>query len=815
MSSPQEAGAGADAPARHAATVRFDVDILVEAGAGTGKTTLLVDRAVQAVLGQALPLSALVLITFMERAAAEIRGRIEERLHAAAQSGGRVGALAQRALAELPKAPITTIHGLCRAILAEFGGRIGLPVPFEVLDGFDAERWWREAWRQWLHAGMRPSSVATFDTLIGLGLGEADLERLCRAASEAWPLERPAVAPPDGDRLVGEWLPVLERLSDQAREAALPDDPGAQQIAEWCEWLEAWAGAEERERWRRLIAVEVPARLAGNQRLWRPREALRQQKILLGQFFQRLSEAREAVATWILDQFLTVVAEDFVPFWRQWRWERRALTFDDLLRETHRLLHQVPEVRALLQRRWLQVMVDEFQDTDPLQVAIIWALVNPPEPYSSGGGRLFAVGDPKQSIYRFRGADVETYAEVAAAVEQRGGMRLAIVQNFRSDGAILAFVNRCFSGTEVPERPYWPRFDPLVAVRERPVAKPRVRVVGGPVAGTRDDRRRLEAHCVARLVQQAVVEGWPVFEPSGERPIRYGDIAVLVPARTGLEQFQAAFAECGVPLAALGSIGFFRQEVVRGFAALLRAVLDPDDLVAAAAWLMSPWVGLDLSALALSRLAVRESLAGAEAGPAGPWLRRLWTWSRRRFEWEAVDYFDAAVAETGLVDRLADAQDRQGLANLKKLRELARTRGSRWGLEGFCDWLYLKVLRQDPEAEAEVEAVGDVVKVSTIHRAKGLEWPMAVVANWHRDSARLGPLLREPHGTAVAWRLGGVKSRGWDVLEQAHRLREAAEAARLLYVALTRAREYLVVVDTYDPRSAPLLPDASYEPLEL
>lgn len=806
-----------DQAAREVAQSCFGVNMVVEAGAGTGKTTLLVERAVRAVTEANLPLPALVLITFMEKAAFEIRARLKTRLSTIAEGGDQTQArVARRALADMERAVITTIHGFCHRLVSEFALLLGLPWPFEVLDGFDTERLWTQCWRRWLKEAAAPQSRLVIRDLVRLGVREDEIARLAVALRGEVAPSTPPASSPELAEWAEQWRQRLEALYQTAKAATAFDDPGLAQVREVASWVEDLCRLPTpMEQMRRLVQCHLPTKLLGNQKRWRPATALKTQKLALAIFFADLKRWQETISTTLLARFLEVLQNDFLPYWQKVRHQAGYLTYDDLLWEARRLLLDYPLVRARIQERWRHIMVDEFQDTDPVQVEILYALAKaePTEGAPWIPGRLFAVGDPKQSIYRFRGADVETYARVRDAVVAGGGQALQIVQNFRSDGAILDFVNRHFQGLRSGEGlpPYWPQFMPLLASRRHEEEKlpPRVQVYGGQLGADRDQRRQIEARWAARLAQKAVTGAWPVWGGDGERPISYADIAVIVPNRTGLFHFRRAFAAEGVPLAALGSTSFFRRDEVRGFAAFLAAVLDPGDQVHVVGWLASPWVGLSPQDL------VESSPLGSGRGPAQVWVERLWEWHQQVDRYEAVDYFDALDEATGLSGYLSEVQDRQGLANLLKLRELARTRGRRWGSWEFSQWLLTKVAQQDPEEEGEVGEWGNAVTLSTVHRAKGLEWPLVIVANWHGEGRRSTSVVRSSDGRWVAWNLGGLKSAGWDWLAAEEQRREEAERLRLFYVALTRARDYLVVFDTFGPNETPLVYDPAAPPTVL
>ncbi len=813
-----------DSDERRRAATEFGANLVVEAGAGTGKTTLLVERALHAVVAEGAGIHQLVLVTFMERAAEEIRERLSDRLEAAltrAETAQR--AQIASALAQLDQATISTIHGLAQRILAEFPVEARVPIGFQVLDAFDAERRWAACWRRWVSAGRSEAAAEILRELLALGEPLETLAEFARAVA-AWDTlgavkeGRPR---PDLGEFCRRWATAFGAWCGGLEGVAGPEDPGRRQVEALAAKLAYLGRVPDAARTRAILEWRPGFKLLGNQKNWRPKDRLREQKALIGEFRQQLAARQQEYAGFLLEHWYRAMVDDFLPYWRRFRFHRGYLLFDDLLREARALLAENPRVRQMLFRRWRYIFVDEFQDTDPVQSELLLRLAGDPaaDDWTAAAippGRLFVVGDEKQSIYRFRGADVETFQAMRSKIVRQGGQSLKIRQNFRSDRAVTEFVNTVFrarmANAPDPERPYWATYDPLISATHR-APDDRVWWLGGPGPKALRERRQQEAEWTGLAISTAILAGWLVQDPEkgGVRPITYRDIAVLVPNRTGISEYRAEFQRRGIPLASLGGVGFFEQDEIRGFSALLALVADPDNPTAWLAFLASPWVGASHSQLEAH---VRSAGGLTEAGddPVGEWVQHVGRWLARRDGWLPVDYFDALDEVSGLREALTVREDRQALANLDKLRELARSYGRAWGLADFESWLSLRVAAGEPEAEGVVEDIGDAVQLSTVHQAKGLEWPMCVVTNWHLERRPMPRLLHDAKTGTMGWRTSHFETADYGSLKAAALDREEAERVRLWYVALTRAREYLVVVESYDEAAGPTLRVADVAP---
>jgi ATP-dependent exoDNAse (exonuclease V) beta subunit len=491
-----------------------------------------------------------------------------------------------------------------------------------------------------------------------------------------------------------------------------------------------------------------------------------------------------------------------------------VLTFDDLIAETRNLLEQHSGVLARYARRFRAVLVDEFQDTDAVQAGVIQRLVS-----GAPDIALFVVGDEKQSIYRFRGADVTVFAQVKNAL----GTELPLGTNFRSQPAVLEFVNALAAHTlQVPadalDAGHWTAFDAsqrLVPDRAPVSTDPAVRLVtlvaehaasGLKVGAVRELEGRVLAGVIADL--------------HDERSVAYGDVAVLFRSLNQVKAYEYALRRRAIPYYVVKGRGFFQCQEVRDVAALLGAVADPYDAIALAAALRSPFFALDDDTLwrlarvpgvdkpdLARRFRPRASFAdiperAADLEAIRDLLARL---RRLRSRATIAELLETALAATDFeAVCLTQFQGMQKVANVRKVIELGRDveRRRRFTLRDFVRLLRDLEAREPREPEAPlVGEQGDVVRLMTIHQAKGLEFPVVVLVDMGRELERDNTtlVLDEALGVVAAPADGaGLHPLRQGRLEE-HRARERdrsrAEHARLLYVACTRARDTLVLLE--------------------
>ncbi|HEV8064552.1 MAG TPA: UvrD-helicase domain-containing protein, partial [Acidimicrobiales bacterium] len=541
-----DGGSPADYRARHTVAHSLGDSLFVEAGAGSGKTSALVGRIVNLVVTGTCRMSELAAITFTEEAAAELRTRVRRGLEAVVATAGLQyqAGLVETALDEIDDARISTIHGWCHRLLAEHPVEAGLPPRFEVLDEVGQSLAWRSQWSAALDRfGEDPGTMALFSLASALGLTPRHLSDLAAAAGRDW--HRCGVDLPDVPAIVG----AVAAASESASAAMLTSIGEATLMAGYCRTENDWL--LRRVRQLEELGSELAAARTPEDRLALVAKAPRKMRTKVGRrenwecdvelvriCVANAAESRDSLLSRAFDLVLPALVAIFDVLARDNAADRcRAgrVLFHDLLVLTRDMLRDRPAVLEQVRAGLRHLLVDEFQDTDPLQLEIVNLVAA--EESGVAGGRLLVVGDPAQSIYRFRGADLESYEAARNGFPSRGVVGLT--SNFRSVPDILDFANACFASL-------MPAYSLLSPERTSASDAPVVRLVGGPLdpALRRSEQRSGESQAVAGMIERAVrTEGWLVEEAGTWRPARFSDVAILVPRRTGLAQIEAALDE--------------------------------------------------------------------------------------------------------------------------------------------------------------------------------------------------------------------------------------------------------------------------------
>jgi ATP-dependent helicase/nuclease subunit A len=797
---------------RHAVTLAGR-DVCVVAGAGSGKTTVLTERFAHQVLARGSvderlkAVDRLLTLTFTEKAATEMRRRVAERFLEEGRPDLR------RAV---ETAWVSTFHSFCARLLKENAVEAGVDPSFQVLAEGDAALLLDEARDatvlRW--AGERPADLAALGPLAGKDFEET-ISRLVAAGAGpgrtfAELFEEAANPPPPAAEVdaVRDALKVLAK--DLGRYAGAAADAARAAV----EAGKAMDGVDPAAAGPAVAAVRKSFRMPGVD----PKAAQVPAKPRLQALQQACDAALEALTA--IDaapaaRALAALLDEIARAYAERKREHGALDFADLEERALDLLEHDEEVREEARERFEGILVDEFQDTSPVQERLLTALSVP--------GRRFVVGDPKQAIYGFRGADVAGFGRARAAAGPDGVVPL--VENFRSRPEVLRFSNALLApafalggADQVP----FERLEPAAGHGPKAAPSVEVHVVGGE--GTLGDLRPREAALLAARIR-ALVEGGGCITRryNEERPegsaLRWGDAAILLRSMSDIKVYERALADADVPYQVVKGRGFYEAREVVDLANLLQALEDPSDDLALAATLRSPFAGLDDGALlalvdALPRVEDPKphlSLHLATGRPPVPGLspamrRRL---DRFRAAWHLLDdlrrrdrlhgLVDAALRETGYdLAVLLRPGGRQRAANLRKVRERARSFEAD-GLGGTGDFVRLLRrlrLREERETEAPL-ATEDAVAVLTVHQAKGLEWPLVCVPDLARQGGGKSPPSVLVRGGRAGLKLRGEKKSAktplWRRLEEEGVRAGNAEEVRLLHVAVTRAMEHLVL----------------------
>jgi len=593
----------------------LDRTLFVEAGAGTGKTTQLVERICNLVVHEGVPLSAVAAITFTEAAATELRSRIRVEFERRSRAGTHLGEVAacEAALADADRAAITTLHGFAARILGEFAVAAALPPRVRVLDEVSSQLATEQRWERFvdgLYADPSLDELLTRAAVFGVPVEPQGLRQGLREVAaqfnQNWDLldaiaERslPPLRPVDF-RPIEVAVDALEALLGSCSD---PEDRLVNQMEAAVRTVRAMLAVEPDARLEALVAVHeerIGKGKLGRKENWADIEAVRTAKV-------RLTDTIGAVRARTIDEVLNHLGVLTARFVLEGARQRRAeggLEFHDLLVLARDLLRTNHDVRRVLHERYRHLLLDEFQDTDPIQIELAVLIVTAiAQPEADGwdhlmvpDGSLFFVGDPKQSIYRFRRADIELF--LRARDRFGGGGDLArLTTNFRTVEPVLDWVNALFGecmADEIAGRQ--PAYTPLHAHRRADSGVDhRPLLLGGPHPDTKvraSALREAEASDVACTIARILAEPeqWPVHDgaPGGWRPAEPGDITILLPTRTSLPFLRDALDAAGIGYRlATGTLVYDTQEV-RDVLAVLRAVDDPTDEISLVAALRSP-----------------------------------------------------------------------------------------------------------------------------------------------------------------------------------------------------------------------------------
>ena len=814
----------ADEAEREIARNDLDRSLSVEAGAGTGKTTLLVERILSLLRTRRAPLEEIVAITFTEKAAGELKVRLREAIEKALPlSPPEEAESLSQALGELERAPISTIHSFCSSLLRERPVEAYLDPNFEPLDEMGMDLLFQEIWDLWLGKEME-KKPAVLRRALALGMEMDPLARLVRQIYEnrdllpEAPLPQPSYSPESFMEILGK---EVQRAWDLAQsDCRREEDLGYQAILGLREKVKELKEASP-ERQEVILFRDLEIKAQGNRSNWKPAASCDAQK----QIFKKLAEELEAHKDALRAQVMAGLVgwvKGFVAAIQEEKAGRGVLDFQDLLILSRNLLRDNKEVRGYFQEKFRYILVDEFQDTDPLQVEVVFFLAekgaqaNRWEEVDLQPGKLFLVGDPKQSIYRFRRADIETYEKARERLISKGA-QVNIVQNFRTVPSILSWVNRIFSGLIQPseEGAFQPSYVPLVPHPERREvinAQPGVLLLAPPpdfdpreasAAKVRED----EAQSLAALIEEMTAGGpekrWMIYDKKegGSRPVSYRDMALLFPALTGIDAYEEALKERGIPYRLEGGKEFYLRQEVRSLLCCLKAFDDPADAISLVAALRSPFFGFSDEEIFLftasgNRLSYLQPPEEEAEGfsEALSLLKELHGGRNSRPISATVS--DLLSRTKALEFSLLRQGGDQMAANLRKVLEQARAfeGESQANFRRFVEWLGTREDEGVREGESPWAEEGEEnVKLMTIHKAKGLEFPVVFLANLASERRRRQEFIPLRLQGTFEMRIGDFQTGGYASALEQEKAKMEAEDRRLFYVAATRARDYLVL----------------------
>jgi len=801
-----------DEAARRRIATELNVHMLVEAGAGSGKTHMLAARMAAGVAAGDYDVRRMAVVTFTRKAAAELRGRFQRALEVelASATDPTRATHCQRALANLERFFAGTIHAFCARLLRERPVEAGLSPGFTELDDVEMAAKRKQSWRDY-RTEARAADDPDVRALIEEGIEPADLDdafaKVCTHEDVVFPAgDAPRPLP------AAEWPAATQFLAQLSKRLNRPIERNTtcrtqKAMRQHAGIVRVTGGDQTNPR----VLAQILA-------LWDFDTSITQNRWADDSTTKK--RLKDEIAQLHAD-FRTQVVEPYLLAWRHYvyrlaipvllnarerhrldRLRDGTLNYGDLLQITARLLLTNEGVRQALQQKYRWIFVDEFQDTDPIQAEILFLLA---EPVAAGGlepaGQLFVVGDPKQSIFRFTRADIDSYNDVRARFEAGMGEVVSLTTNFRSVPVLCAWANDVFS-QRFPTDPteYSPRFAPLDAVVPA-ATNPALCTITVPATVTKPaDVAKAEAKSIAEYIRAEV--------DAGRR--RYGNFLILTRKKGGrLTPYTKALEALRIPLEVGGAGAFGESEEVRTLALLLRALADPQDSVSLVGVLRGVLFGFsDRDLFDYRSLGGRFTIFAKSTHPVGTALASL-----RQMQWwmcrlPAGAALDRILESTGYLALAATTPDGVEAGDLlhavDRVRAVVEAGGS---LLDAAD-----ALDEDAEESNDVESLPlepgqpDVVRLMNLHKAKGLEADVVFLADplGSYESRVDIRIVRKAGGPAMGYlqlsKKKGEHGReivaepvGWAEHEAEELRYLAAECDRLMYVAATRAKERCVV----------------------
>ena len=846
---------------------QFNENTCLCAGAGSGKTSALVKMYLSLIagdtsFGEPVPIEQIVAITFTEKAAAEMKKRVKEAIERKIVES-KEKPLWEERLRGLERAHIKTIHSFCAGILRENPVEAVIDPGFAILDSYEASEILEQIVHQVVMEGLASRDPVVEKLIYDYGFSGYNQvsglkELLKRLYQEIYSegLSWDKIDQIRGnnnlraEKLLSSKMYSLEenmeKLTILIQQGAVKKS--AKSFAYIEELIQNYFSITDApvdeliERGGDLLVLENY--IKGN---WPV--AVRQLKKSLEEIFSKMKEAYyQLLGSEYLDGF-QLMLKKVDEYYQAWKLQQGVLDFDDLQIKTRDILKSNRKIRKQFKDRFKIIMLDEFQDTNGMQKEIVYylsedlsdeSLLFEQDSYrdvvSLHPKKLYMVGDPKQSIYRFRGADVTVFLEMQSELEKEGasGKNISISENFRSHRGIVEFCNRFFSsimsGGEEMYDVNFDHDDHQECQRESEDEEPRVELIKINKGEGSEQKRKIEASALSRRILEIVQPGSTVLvyekDENGREKRKphpdFSDIAILFRRFTHIKLYEQELRRRNIPYYVVKGRGFFGCQEVRDIINFLKYIDGENDDVALVGILRSPLVGISDETLywlfkgaGNDKMPFNIKFLREQLIKVNSMINNLDIWNIKIF----IDVFKELRDKK---DRLSPAeliesilgmthydsimlttfQGEQKVANIRKLIELSRDFARRETslLRDFTTYL-IKLVEEDsiePEAQTSLENA-NVVKLMTIHQAKGLEFPVVFLPDIGHTIRQVSDRILFDETKGLALRLyqdskGTYQSTMvYEEIRKLHNKREYAESKRLFYVAATRARDYLVL----------------------
>lgn len=846
-----------DDGARRDAISLHDRSILVEAGAGSGKTAVMAGR-IATMLAEGVAPRSIAAVTFTELAASELLTRVRE--FVADLSAGTIPTELRVALPDglsqahrdnlaaasdaIDEITCSTIHGFCQRLIKPYPAEANIDPGASVMDRNQADLTFLEIVDGWLRERLSGGQGGILAEMVLHSPSEtvALIHKIAENLRRRPTLSAPPVSPLEAHLTAfqqttadfasfmhgtaapePETVTIAERLTEMATAVANGPDPAtpaglvhlltSRPHPDLCTKTGAFASYRKKGKWA-ATAKKAGLSKADGDRLNDAAET----------HYAACCDAWVALAQAVAGHALAALIDEARPILQRYRDRKRVsaqLDFDDLIFAAGDLLRDHDAVRRALGLRFAHVLVDEFQDTDPLQTEIFWRLCGEPVDgdadwthFRIRPGALFLVGDPKQAIYRFRGADVGAYVQARDAFRaQDPGSLLSISTNFRSCSSILTFVNERFEAVlSAFGQPGFSALDPFHEDRgDLCVAALDIAVANESGKASAEQQRDAEADAIAELCAR-LIESHPIADRRNgvERLCQPGDIALLAPTGAELWRYEEALERRGIPVATQAGKGLFRRQEIQDLIALTRVLADRRDTLALGALLRGPLVGLTEEDLLDIVWALPRPEEQADRIPrldlnvdaklivhplAREVIERLQSLSRRGNSTTPHELLSKAVDVMRVRPVLLErhrGQAERALANVDLYLSLSTGYAVR-GLRTFAEAMTAAWSDEARAVEGRPDAQEEAVALFTMHAAKGLEWPIVIPVNSMTGVMAPESVVIDRQTETFYCPVLGVAPEGYEAARQAEKEELDRERIRLWYVAATRARELLVL----------------------
>ncbi|MDR1684448.1 MAG: UvrD-helicase domain-containing protein [Elusimicrobiota bacterium] len=808
-----------DQAQRDKAAIPGGYNVIVEAGAGTGKTTLLTDRLCYLILGQNTPIDKIIALTFTEKAAAEIKVKLLIKMQQIRAELGKENSEHQTTLTLLnrfkkskeqllagvkesfelaERAQISTIHSFCYRLLRRYPLEAGLSPQSVIDEGAAMQTLFDKAWAAFLEGQLIYGAAA--ENQWRQALRQITLEEI---KDYAQTLLNPAL---ENYHPFTNFAAVKERCETYAAQAAElaarhPVLRGKTRDLET--YLAKAAGILKEcalyyQNPSPEITTETIDKIPDQPKNWPDEDYGRAEEIL--DFAQSMTPQNQRLILLVFNLIKPFLADVKGKLEKE-----NIISYDEVIEKTRTLLKNNKAARRELKKEYKSILIDEFQDTDPAQGEILLFLAEEETGAAQNWreiklaqGKLFTVGDPKQSIYRFRGADIEAYQQFTDLMFKQGAQKCFLQTNFRSSANIIAFANAFGQASIKEQSGVQSAYVPIENGKDFGQNKVLIAAFESDEAGA-EDYRRNQAQFIAVWIKENAYK----TKLKDGRPMRYKDIAILLRSRTGSDIYQEALARFDIKYTTEDSGNFYKAQEVSDFINLLAAVNDPRDKTALLAVLRSPFGMMeDGEILALSRAGKLDIYAEVEDNPK----------AKRVFGIIKDLYFKAGrVSLDELLKEIIyntcftelqtlAAQSEQALANIYKFISVTRASfaGGVLSLGQFLDFAQKYSKEQKKEGQTPLaEESADTLTITTMHKAKGLEYPVVILADLSRKSEKgrdkQPKYLYNWRENVKGVRLKNMPDAPYALLRENIKNHQTAEELRVLYVALTRAKEQLIL----------------------